>query len=84
MNSDGDIKAVNVDGSNVKTIISTHPSFNNYFAIGVSSSYIYYANNNNQLVMTYTSNGSTPTMQTVLYTGTSLITSIYVFNSTGL
>ncbi|CAC5383055.1 LRP5_6 [Mytilus coruscus] len=81
MNADGDIKAVNVDGSNVKTIISTHSSIYNYFAIGVSGSYIYYANSNHQLVMRKTSHGSP---QTVLYTDTSLITSIYVFNSTGL
>ncbi|CAG2196150.1 LRP5_6 [Mytilus edulis] len=79
MNDDGDIKSVNVDGSDVKTIISTIYR-RNYFAIGAFGSYIYYTGNN-QLGMRNKSQGSTPT---ILYTDTSTITSIYVFNSTGM
>ncbi|XP_071121806.1 low-density lipoprotein receptor-related protein 4-like [Mytilus edulis] len=80
MNYNGDIKSVNVDGSDVKTIISTNYR-KCYYAIGVSGSYIYYADNNNQLVMMNKSQGSTPT---VLYNDTSTMASIYVFKSTGM
>lgn len=78
INNDGDIKSVNVDGSNIKTIISTNSS-KRYFAIGISGSKIYYANNN-QLVMRNKPHGSTPT---VLYTDIVNINSIYALKSTG-
>lgn len=79
MNYNGDMKSVNVDGSIAKTIISTNAT-KYYFALGVMGSAIYYANNN-QLVMRNKSKG--PTL-TVLYTDTSRILSIYLFNSTGM
>ncbi|CAC5383058.1 unnamed protein product [Mytilus coruscus] len=79
MNIDSDIKSVNVDGSDVKTIFSMH-SFTINYAIGVLFGNIYYASRN-QLVMMNKSQGSTPT---VIYTDTSFIYSIYVFNSTGM
>ncbi|CAC5383053.1 LRP2 [Mytilus coruscus] len=77
MNDDGDIKSVNVDGSDVKTIISTNWAFYYYYAIGVMGSYIYYTNNN-QLVMINKTQGSKPTG---IYNGTSGIYSIYAFDS---
>ncbi|XP_071121805.1 pro-epidermal growth factor-like [Mytilus edulis] len=80
MNNDGDIKSVNVDGSDVKTIMSTNYR-TIYYALGVFGSYIYYADSNNQLVMRHTSQESTPS---VLYTDTDTIGSIYVLNSTGM
>lgn len=79
INSDGDIKSANLDGSDVKTINSTN-SYNDYFPIRVFGSNIYYVNYM-QLVMRHTSQGSIPT---VLYTGTSSITGIYVFNTTSM
>ena len=81
MNGDGDIKSVNVDGSDIKTIVSTNFPFNDYRAIGVSGSYIYYSNDNYQLVMREKSQGSTPI---VLYDDTSTIYGIYVFSFTGM
>lgn len=81
MNYDGDIKSVNVDGSDVNTIISTNSSIFTYYALSVSGSYIYYADDNYQLVMRTKAQESTPT---VLYTDTNYIRSIYVFNSIGM
>ncbi|XP_076115992.1 uncharacterized protein LOC143083608 isoform X2 [Mytilus galloprovincialis] len=78
MNNDGDIKSVNVDGSDVQTIISTSSSSNEYDAICVLGSYIYYADNNKQLIMRNKSQESTAT---VLYTDISHINSIYKFHS---
>lgn len=77
MNTDGDIKSADVDGYDVKTIISINsPSI----AIGVSDSYIYFANNT-QLFMTKKSQDSTPT---VLYNDNNTIYTIYAFTSTGM
>ncbi|XP_052066526.1 low-density lipoprotein receptor-related protein 8-like [Mytilus californianus] len=81
MNSDGDIKSVNLDGSDVKTIISTHFHSNEYDAMGLFGSYIFYADNNKQLIMRNKSKESAPT---VLYTDTRDINSIYVFKTTGM
>ncbi|XP_076116002.1 uncharacterized protein LOC143083611 [Mytilus galloprovincialis] len=78
MNYNGDIKSVNVDGSDVKTIISTN--YRKSYDVGVLGSYIYYAHNN-QLVMKNKSQGSIPT---ILYTDTNAIDSIYVLKSTGM
>ncbi|CAG2196148.1 NOTCH1 [Mytilus edulis] len=72
---DGDIKSVNDDGSDEKTIMSTN-SAKRYYAMGVFGSNFYYADKN-QLVMRNTSERSTPT---VVYTDTSSIFSIYAFN----
>ncbi|XP_052065895.1 low-density lipoprotein receptor-related protein 1B-like [Mytilus californianus] len=71
------IQSVNVDGSNVTTIIS----INSQTALGVIGNYIYYTGNNNQLLMTRKSQGSTPT---VLYNDTSYIRGIYGFYLTGM
>lgn len=72
INSKGDMKSAKNDGSDVKTILSTNVS-RQYFAIGVVSSYIYYANNN-QLFMVTKLQGS---KSIVLYNETSLIGSIF-------
>lgn len=80
MNNDGDIKSVNVDGSDVQTIISTNSSSNEYDAICVLGRYIYYADSNKQLIMRNKSQESTAT---VLYTDISHINSIYKFHSPG-
>lgn len=78
MNRDGDIKSVNVDGSDVKTLISTNSS-KDYYAIGVSSSNIYYADSNLLVVR----NKLQISTSTVVYTASNLITSIYAFNKIG-
>lgn len=69
------MKSANDDGSDVKTILSTNVR-RKYFAIEVMSSYIYYANDN-QLLMVNKTQGSTPI---ILYNDVSAITSILVFN----
>ncbi|CAC5392975.1 unnamed protein product [Mytilus coruscus] len=75
INYHGDILSAKDDGSNVKTILSTNdPRY--YYAIRVIGRYIYYAHNNQLLMVTKTS-GLTPT---VLYYETSQIYSIFVFN----
>lgn len=74
------MKSARDDGSDVKTILSTH-ALRNYLAIGVVGSYIYYANENNQWLMMKQTTGSTPT---VLYNATSAIHSVFVFNQSGM
>ncbi|VDI82719.1 Hypothetical predicted protein, partial [Mytilus galloprovincialis] len=75
INHDGDMKSAKNDGSDVKTIHSTNVR-RDYNAIHVVGSNIYYANDNQLLMLSKTS-GSTPT---VLYNDTSSICSIFVFN----
>lgn len=77
MNYSGDMKSVNVDGFDVETIIKT----NAQNTISVMGSYIYYAETNNQLLMTKKSPGSTPT---ILYNDTSYIWGIFAFNLTSM
>ncbi|CAG2237271.1 unnamed protein product [Mytilus edulis] len=79
INYDGEMKSCKDDGSDVKTILSTHVR-RPYYAIHVVGSYIYYANDNQLLMLSKTS-GSTPT---VLYNDTSYINSIFVFNQSGM
>ncbi|CAG2245201.1 LRP1B [Mytilus edulis] len=79
INYDGEMKSCKDDGSDVKTILSTHVR-RPYYAIHVVGSYIYYANGNQLLMLSKTS-GSTPT---VLYNDTSYIYSIFVFNQSGM
>lgn len=81
INYSGDIKSVNVDGSDVSTVVSANSVSNEYYAIGVMGSYIYFGDNNNQLVMINKAQGSTPT---VLHADTSSINSIYMFKSIGM
>ncbi|XP_071122401.1 low-density lipoprotein receptor-related protein 5-like [Mytilus edulis] len=80
INIDGDMKSSFYDGSDVKTILSTHVK-TKYYAIYVFGSYIYYADVNNQLLMVKKTQGSTPI---VLYDDTSVIGSIFVFNLAGI
>ncbi|CAG2237266.1 unnamed protein product [Mytilus edulis] len=80
INIDGDMKSSNYDGSDVKIILSTRVK-TKYYAIDVFGSYIYYADVNNQLLMVKKTQGSTPI---VLYNDTSVIGSIFVFNSAGI
>lgn len=81
MNYDGDIKSVNVDGSDIKTIISTnYPSWY-FYAINVLGRNIYYADIYNRLIMRNKSQGST---LTVLYTDSNTIYSIYALIPTGM
>ncbi|CAG2199985.1 LRP5_6 [Mytilus edulis] len=70
----GDMKSATLNGSDVKTILSTN-SAGNKMAIGVLGSNIFYADNN-QLFMVAKTPGSTPTF---LYTDNSRIESIFVF-----
>ncbi|XP_071133255.1 low-density lipoprotein receptor-related protein 6-like [Mytilus edulis] len=79
INYNGDIKSAKDDGSDVQTIISTNVR-RIYYAIGVSDRNIYYTISNHLLIVTKTP-GLKPT---VLYNGTSLITSIFVFNQSGM
>ncbi|CAC5377277.1 LRP2 [Mytilus coruscus] len=79
INYNGDMKSAKDDGSDVKTILSTTPN-THYYAIGVVGSYIYYANNN-QLLMVNKTPGSTPT---VLYNDANSIHSIFVFIASGM
>ncbi|CAG2255322.1 APOER2 [Mytilus edulis] len=58
MTYSGEIKSVNEDGSDVKTIISTHSVSTEYYAIGVLDNHIYYADKH-QLVIRNKSQGST-------------------------
>ncbi|CAC5389511.1 unnamed protein product [Mytilus coruscus] len=76
INVDGDMNSAKVDGSDVKTILSTNVR-RNYYAIGVFGSQIYYANEYHQLLLVTKTPGSKPT---VLYNDTSEIHSIFVFN----
>ncbi|CAC5404608.1 LRP2 [Mytilus coruscus] len=76
INFSGDMKSAKDDGSDVKTILSTNV-YKNYYAIGVVTSYIYYAYHT-QLFMVKKTSGSTPT---VLYNDVNLIHSIFVFSS---
>ncbi|CAC5385334.1 unnamed protein product [Mytilus coruscus] len=78
INYNGDMKSAKDDGSDVKTILSTNVR-RNYYAIGVFGSYIYYTISNQLLMVTKTPGFTS----TVLYNGTSLITSIFVFNQSG-
>lgn len=77
----GDIKSVNVDGSDLSTVVSVNAGSNDYFALGVMGNYIYFGDNNNQLVMINKAQGSTPT---VLHADNSRINSIYMFKSIGM
>ncbi|XP_052065110.1 low-density lipoprotein receptor-related protein 1B-like [Mytilus californianus] len=79
INHDGDMKSCKDDGSDVKTILSTNIS-RSYLAISVVGSNIYYANDN-QLVMVTKTPGSTPT---ILYNDTNRIDSIFMFNLSGM
>ncbi|XP_052067595.1 low-density lipoprotein receptor-related protein 1B-like isoform X2 [Mytilus californianus] len=79
INNDGDMKSCEDDGSDVKTILSTNIS-RSYLAISVVGSNIYYANDNQLLMVTKTP-GSTPT---ILYNDTNRIDSIFVFDSSGM
>ncbi|CAG2190433.1 unnamed protein product [Mytilus edulis] len=75
---DGDMKSAKIDGSDVKTILSTNKRIN-YYAIRIFGSDIYYANYYHQLIMVNKTPGSTPT---VLYRDTDRIGSIFVLNET--
>lgn len=66
-----------MDGSDVKTLISTN-SGKSHNGLGVLCSNIYYTDDN-QLIMRNKAQISTPF---VLYTATNRIDSIYVFKST--
>lgn len=79
INIDGDMKSAKADGSDVKTINSTNVH-QNYHAISANGSYIYYANHGSLMIVNKT-RGSTPT---VLYSDTSEIGSLYVFNLPGM
>lgn len=80
INYDGEMKSAKDDGTDVKTIISANVQIK-YYAIGIVDSNIYYANENNQLLMVNTIPGSTPTL---LYNETSKINSVFVFDSLGM
>lgn len=80
INYDGDIKSVNVDGSDVKTIASTNNQSLYDFAINVLGSKIYYAAVKKLVMMSKAQVSTT----TVLYTDTNHIDSIYAFISTGM
>ncbi|XP_052067593.1 low-density lipoprotein receptor-related protein 6-like [Mytilus californianus] len=80
INVDGDMNSAKVDGSDVKTILSTNVH-SNYYAIGVFGSQIYYANEYHQLLLVTKIPGSNPT---VLYNDTSEVHSIFVFNQAGM
>ncbi|VDI82716.1 Hypothetical predicted protein [Mytilus galloprovincialis] len=71
------MKSAKDDGLDIKTIISTNVRIN-YYAIGVVGSYIYYAYENNQLLMVNKIAESTPTL---LYNETSKIYSVFVFDT---
>lgn len=73
------MKSAKDDGSGVKTILSTTPDIP-YHSIGVVGSYIFYANDN-QLLMVTKSQGSTPT---VLYNHLEGIYSLCVVNLSGM
>lgn len=79
INYNGDIKAVNADGSDVKTLVSINSKKIRY-AIGVLDNYIYYHADNRMLVMR---NKSQIFTRTVVYTALNSITSIYAFNAIG-
>ncbi|XP_052067599.1 vitellogenin receptor-like [Mytilus californianus] len=71
----GDIKSTKDDGSDVKTILSTN-NIGEHYAIAVFGSYIYYSYLTQLLMVS-----KTPlSMPTVLYTDTSWIDCIFVFN----
>ncbi|XP_071181607.1 very low-density lipoprotein receptor-like [Mytilus edulis] len=78
ISNDSIMTSVKDDGSDVKTILSTHVT-RRYYAIGVFGRYIYY-HNYNQLLMVNKVPGSTPTR---LYNDTSEITSLFVFKQSG-
>lgn len=78
--TDGDLNSAKNDGSDFKTILSTNVR-KVYNAIGVFGSYIFYANEKNQLLMVNKTQGSTPT---VLYNDTNWIHSIVVLNLSGM
>lgn len=80
INYDGEMKSAKDDGSDIKKTISTNARIN-YYAIGVVGSYIYYAYENNQLLMVNIIAGSTPTL---LYNETSKIYSVFVFDTSGM
>lgn len=73
------MKSVNVDGSDIQSIFSTN-HYKTYYEIFVVGSSIYYADEH-QLVMR---NKSPTSTSTVLYGGSSDISSIYVFELPGM
>lgn len=73
------MQSATVDGSDVKTIISTN-SAGNKVAIGILGNNIFYADNK-QLLMVPKLPGSTPT---ALYNDTMRIESVFVFNQLGM
>ncbi|CAG2237269.1 unnamed protein product [Mytilus edulis] len=70
------MKSAKDDGSDVKTILTTNPKRNDYYAMRVFGSYIYYANYNQLLMVTKTPGSSS----TFLYNAAGRIDSLFVFN----
>lgn len=79
INYEGDIKSAKDDGSDIKTIFSTLDQ-RIFRAIRVIGTNIYYAHNN-QLLMISKTPGSTPT---VLYFDSGDIHSMFVLNEAGM